>query len=191
MVDGEAETEFFQVDFSDYLAASEAVDSERPTGTSDGREVFDWLEAMDGRDGSALYVSIPRGFGDGVAEVSEYREEVGFAIPEAPRLSDDADLLAVARVLDEHNVVGTTVIRDNFSVSEVEQLEDLSAIVVDELAPIKPPFETVGIGWAVADGEATVEGRVVVAELALATDGSPFDVLISHFSKDAPFLHAP
>jgi hypothetical protein len=319
VVGGHAETEFFQVDFADYLAASKAVGGERPTGSTDGGKVFEWLESIGGRSGSSVYVPIAPGLILNPDDVGSYRDEVGFAIsdvdamaalsrspesvimlagdlntaastevvegvftlgegddftydlenrtparplgrplrfasqdaivlmsqstemasawldPEAPRLSDDADLLAVARVLDERNVVGATVIRDNFSDSELEQMEDLPAHLVDELVSIKTPFQTVGIGWAVADGEAeitvayvfadeaaaetarsqvetafttamsfatrgpiadkvvlveaTVEGRVVVADLELTADGSAYDVLIFYSARDTPFLH--
>ena len=76
----------------------------------------------------------------------------GWLDQEVPRLDSVPELVLVAKALDQQGVLGAALFQSNFSADGL--LENLDPAVAEALiVPISEPFDTIGLGWGVVDGE--------------------------------------
>ncbi len=74
---------------------------------------------------------------------------------EIPRLDSVPELASVAEALDQQGLLGAALFQSDFSAGGI--LEYLDPAVAEALTiPISEPFDTIGLGWGVADGEAAI-----------------------------------
>ncbi len=99
------------------------------------------------------------------------------------RLDSDEALATAARILDEREVLSAALVRENFSGAGVGTSDDGAA--GGTLPVITTPFDTVAVGWGLADGDAVVTVVYVTADESAARAAAPEieDVFASGLSQ--------